>query len=291
MTRIDSPGVYKAKVTEHALGTTKVRNDEQGRYVGGGYPQVTAKFDVTQKYVQDKTELAHFKSAGVLTSDEPAWVDYSGYGLDIIGFFYLFNSAEEFSKNTKIPGCDQIIAAFGWTGESFNDLNDDKYVGREVLLRVEEREYNGSTKLEVVWLDDKDASPVRELRKVDESTLGSLNAKLNLSRTAPPKPAVAPAPVPAVAAAPRPTPAPTPNPTPASSEDPPASPAANEMTKDEAWAFVYANKGDNDDGAVTDAWTASCAEIADEVGSVDESRFTNQHWYKIAHNTKKDLGR
>lgn len=306
MSQIESAGVYKARITEHALGTTKVHNDEQGNYLRGGYPNFTAKLEIVAKYIQEASEIAHFKSAGVLPSDEPAWVDYSAYGYETAGFFCLFNSASEFSDQTKILGCDQVMTAVGWTGESFDDLNGDKYVGTEVLIRVENREYpvgSGKFKLDIVWLDHKDASPIRELRKVDDATLNGLNSKLKLAKKAPPKPVAAPVPVPATAA-PAPTAVASPSPAappaeqaPAPAPAAPAAPVApaagtpgGEMTKDEAWAFVHANKGDNDDGAVTDAWMASCAEIADELGTTDETQFTGQHWYKIATNTKKDLG-
>ena len=61
------------------------------------------------------------------------------------------------------------------------------------------------------------------------------------------------------------------------------------MTKDEAWADVHANKGEGDDEAVTDAWMAACAEVADNAKLDGDDQFTNEHWALVAKAAKDDL--
>ena len=289
MADITEAGVYRAKITSHSVATTK-----------RGFPQFVADFAITEKYVQDPSEIAHFKAEGVLTGDDPTWVDYSAYDLTDRGYFVLFNDPDRFTEDTALLNCKQVEAAVNWSGASFAELNDGSHVGTEVLIRVDESTNLQYPGLKIEWLDRRDASPTREVAQLDKSTIASLDAKLKMGGRSKPKPKPA-----AAAAPPKAKPAPAPaapaTPAPAATAEAPASvdttkvaaaaQAAEGMTKDQAWTHLLNNKGENGDDAAADSWIAACSEVGDEHSPMrDEDTFDPADWAKIAKIAVRDLG-
>lgn len=289
MSKIDSTGVYLGDITESVVNTTQ-----------NGFPQWVIKYKVAQKYVETKEELAHF------SLPEPAYVDYSSFDYDDIAYLVLFNG------DGALKNYEQAQAATGWDGIAFETLADA--VGKRILVRVEENEYNGKKSLRANWVDAADASPNRTLKALDAADLKSLTAKFITKKpvvkaakpgkpaaTKPPTaPASTPAPVAAVAAAPSagttPT-APATKAPPTASKAPKAPPVVEpnptppglpkECTMEEAWTYVCEHKGSNTDDVIQDAWIAAGQEVAD--GRKDED-MTPTDWAKVRNNVIKDCG-
>lgn len=174
MGAIDTAGTYRGELVEGGLGKTKK-----------DYPQFVGWFKATEKYVEELSELQHFHEQGVVEQNEdgtfnPQWVDWSDFDEYIIGFLVLFNDAESFDENSKLLNYEQLQLALGWGGDEFDSLNDDTHVGKKLLFRVEEDEYNGKTQLKVNWVDDYEARPSRELRKLDDDKVKDLSSKLKM---------------------------------------------------------------------------------------------------------------
>lgn len=280
--QIDTPGVYIADVLEHSLGLTKKNS----------YPQFIGRFGATKKWVDDKAGMEHFEMV------EPGWVDWTVYEEYLVGYLVLFNNAEAFDETSAMFNYEQLKTAVGWSGQDFADLNGDKYVGKPVLIRVEENTYEGKTNLQVNWIDHEDAPPTRELRVLDGDVLKGLTAKLNMRKAAV-KPAVA-------TAKPKPTPVTDvaspktkvkAKATPTVEEDdipfgsePPAddSPPIAKMTKEESWKHVHSRKGETPDNEISGAWLDAVAEIAEQFGSGEDS-FTPKEWAEVATIVVRDL--
>jgi|GEM_PF-1801199 len=77
-----------------------------------------------------------------------------------------------------------------------------------------------------------------------------------------------------------------PPPPPAKEESADTSELPRETTQIDAWNFICEHKGDNEDGAVSDAWLAACGEIG---GNRDEKDFTGADWAKVRDVVIKDL--
>jgi hypothetical protein len=175
-----------------------------------------------------------------------------------------------------------------------------------ILFRVEPHEYNGTTTLQVTWIDKADASPTKTLPKYDTAKLQGLTAKFSgvLSAAAPTpvaakpptgKPAVPPkakgkaAARPTVPAAASPAPA-NPPAAPSTATPPPASPAtvppapstppvpsAEVVTKDLAWQAVAANPIlDVPQDKLAEIWIAE----GSKVGKAEDA-FTSADWATV----------
>jgi hypothetical protein len=298
--KIDSVGVYVGEIKESGLSTTK-----------NGFPQSILRLRAEKKFVDDAEGMKHFKL------EEQAWVDWSSFDEEIVGYFVLFNSPEEFSPDTALLNYEQLQIATGWDGTEFDSLSDGRLNGKKVQFRVAINEYNGKTSLQVNWLDKADADPVRQLKSLDAAGVKALNAKLRIVKKAAPakpaKPTAAAVPTSAASAPKVSTPAPaalpavSPKPSPASpastvdtaappkgnkKKTPTAPPPASsgdlpaESTQLEAWEYVNSKKGENDDQTVTDAWIAACQEVG---GDKDEDKFTPADWAKVRTIVIKDL--
>ena len=209
MQKIESVGTYIGKITSSAVAFTKA-----------GKPRAVIEFLAVRKYVEDKAEIEHFRTAGVLPDDKPAYVDWN-FDQGITAYLLLFNSASEFNADKGSPNYnatfnyENLRNAVGWTGETFDELNTGAFVGQEVMFKVKEKEpytdpetgktYGGDGTMEVAWIDSKDASPVRLLKPATDDEIKAANAKIRVAKA---KPAAAVAPP----AAARPTLPPSPSP-------------------------------------------------------------------------------
>lgn len=295
MNKIDTKGVYRGDIVESALGVTK-KSD---------LPQWIVRLRATERYVDDPTEMEHYE----LT--EPGWVDWREFNEEIVGYMVLFKDSDEFTRDTALLNYDQLQLATGWDGTEFNSLNDDSFVDKNILFRVEENEYEGKVSLQVNWVDDRDAPPTREMKRLDEDKVKDLSSRLKMggkkAAAKPGKPAARPAkqsgekpaakgkttPVPkaepkaeakppAKKKGPPKKAAPEPEPTPEvteTEEAPFEADTLDPMNQGKAWEHVCDNKGDASDSDVQDAWIKASEEIG---GDREEEDMTNEDWASVA---------
>lgn len=296
-TKVDQIGTYLAEVADSSISTTKK-----------GFPQWVARLKITHKYIDNPAEMAHWKL------EEPAYVDYSSFDEEIVGFFVLFNNADVFDESSALLNYKQLQLATGWDGSEFDSLGNGSLNSKSVMIRTEENTYQDKTSIQVTWIDAADATPGRTLKSLDAADLKVLSSKLKIAKkpvaaaTATKAPTAAPTPAKpaaskAVAAAPAVTPkaAPAPKATPAAptpkAKAAPKAPAAKpvvaeeaptETTKDDAWAAVMAGKGANSDDVVVDAWQSAMGEVlGDERAVADDA--TPAEWATIRDTVLKDL--
>jgi hypothetical protein len=298
--KIDSAGVFIGTVTESGSALTKK-----------GLPQWIGRLTATKKFVEDKAEIEHFQKQGLLADGNPAYVDWTSFDEEIMGYLCLFKSPDVFNKETALLNYEQLKLALDWKGEEFESLGDGSHIGKSILFRVEPKSAytnpetgkvtGGDGTLEVRWIDAADAPPNRQLKTLDTATVKAMNAKLKFSKAAP-KPAAAVVPVA------KPVPAPTPMVT-APTADGPSSPTASkppkvkktpapaptpaagtELAKETdqgtAWAYVVSHKGDNEDAVVEQAWIEATQEVGE---NKDEADFTGFEWAKVRDIVLKDI--
>lgn len=145
MNLIDRVGTFRGLPVSTGIGASS-----------GGYPQFLAKFEAVEKWDEELQE----------------WIDWSEYAQELTGYFILFGKSGDPTRN-----CNQLMKALGWDGRSLDDLNNTDYSEVVVQIRVEEHTYNGTTKLQIAWLDHTDAAPGRSVEKMDASGVKKLQAK------------------------------------------------------------------------------------------------------------------
>jgi hypothetical protein len=284
---VDRPGTFRGKAVEHGVSESR-----------GGFPQLSMKLSALEFY--DET--------GTLTdTGEPGWVNWSEYDQEITGYLVLYTRKDE--KWTELLNCKQVKTVYGWDGKTFEGLDGIKMDETLILYRVEPHEYNGSTTLQVTWIDKADASPTKTLAKYDTEKLKGMTSKfasvLSSSTTPTPapapakagaKPAVPPKAKPSKKAAALPSvpveagPAASPPAAPSTATPPPVSPApaasapstppppaASEVTKDSAWQAVATNPlKDVPDEKIAEVWVAEGSKI----GKAEE-QFTGTDWATV----------
>jgi hypothetical protein len=293
MGKIDTIGTYKGVVLEHGLALTK-----------NGFPQLVIKVQATEKYIDSPAELKHYE----LETEQ--YIDWSEFDETTTGFLVLFKDNEEFTEETALMNYEQVQLALGWDGQEFDDLNGEKFVGKEVLFRMEENFYNEQTTIRLNWIDAADAPPNRELMKLDATKLAALPKIKVGGKTA--KPAAAKAAKPGKPSAAASSPTATKGAKPSTSETAPSKPAPSTAPKatktppkataespaddrpdavsqGDAWEYVCNHKGGNSDNDIEQAWIESVQEISGDNDNLDESEFTEQLWAKVRDLVVKDL--
>ena len=136
-----------------------------------GYAVEKGVAESTNKFPQF---VARLQGVEFYDEETEQWVDWSQYEEnEITGYFVLFGS-----DNNPTLTAAQIQKAFGWSGESFNELDEADYSNTLVQFRVEERTYNGKTTLQVAWIDSADAEPGNKLRgKLTNADVKKLDSK------------------------------------------------------------------------------------------------------------------
>ncbi len=132
---ITREGTYRGVATDSGVGLTT--ND---------FPQFVAQISALEFY----------------DFDEKEWLDWSEQDEEISGYFCLFGG-----NNKPTLSAKQVQKALGWSGQSFSELNDTDYSEVPFQFRVEEHEYNNETKLQVSWIDAYDATPGRQVQKLN----------------------------------------------------------------------------------------------------------------------------
>lgn len=267
---IDRVGTYRGVITEKGMGATK-----------NGFPQLVVRVKATERYVDDKAELAE------LGLEAPAWVDWSGYDAEMVGYLILSYVDKKTGEDTESFLCDGICRATGWDGSAYSTLRQMDVNGTAVTFWVEENEYQGNTRLQIAALDDANAEPRRGLRMMDASEVQALDARfagLLAARKAKAKtaPAKAPAKAPPKATA---TPngavkVTTPTPNAAVKAGPPKVTAPKGETMEAAWDRAEkALKGKVSEEVMAERWMKAAATVAP---GVDDSEITPAQWAKIA---------
>ncbi len=120
----------------------------------GGFPQFVANISALEIY----------------DFDEQEWVDWSEQDEKITAYLVLFGGNGKPTLTAK-----QLQKALGWSGQSFQELNDANYEAVPFQFRVEENEYKGDIKLQVSWIDAYDALPGRQMQTLDATEIKKLD--------------------------------------------------------------------------------------------------------------------
>lgn len=277
MNKIDSIGTYTGTIVEAALGETK-----------NGFPQAILKLAAKRKFIDDPAGMKHFG----LT--DPAYVDWSEFTEEAMAYLVLFKSTEKFDSVTKLLNYDQLVIAVGWNGTDFD--NFEEFVGKDILFRIKENDYNGKVTLQVAWIDKVDADPAGSLRPLDAEKVKGLSAKLKFgmggSTAAKPQRAMG-KPVSSTNSIPAPV-LPVADSSAAPASVPPAAKrgrkpkADNKLTKMEAWTAIEAATDGKDLGTkVPEAWLAACEKVG---GEKAEDDFTEEDWFAVKTEVVTALG-
>ncbi|KKL20796.1 hypothetical protein LCGC14_2451860, partial [marine sediment metagenome] len=151
---IDREGTFRGTPVEWAVSETKNK-----------YPQFVVRLMATEKWVETAEEM---EALGVT---EPSWVPWAEYEQSMVGYLVLFNN------DGPIFNYEQVQAALGWDGASFSGLSEANHLDTTVLFRVEENTYQDVTRLQIAWIDEKDASIERTLRALDPEKLKALDSR------------------------------------------------------------------------------------------------------------------
>lgn len=144
MSLISREGTYRADgITDSGISLTT-----------NGFPQFVASIKATQCY----------------DFDEKQWVDWSGEDEETIAYFVLFGGNGKPTLSAK-----NIQKALGWSGQSFEELNDTDYSEVPFQFRVEEHEYEGNVTLQVNWITEYDAVPGRQVQKLEGDAVKKLD--------------------------------------------------------------------------------------------------------------------
>ena len=263
-------------------------------------------------------ELPWFNVRVLLTEiydqKEGQWFDYTEYEAEIVAFLCLYGAIK--AKGGEIGptlSMDQVKKVFKWDGRSLVQLAGGDYSELEFQVRIGENTYEAATyPYQVNWINEYDADPVSQLRKLDTkelkdldkqfATMGAKNATPKAVATAAKAPAKThPARVPADDGAP-PTPAekkaalavksaknkaaakkstpPTTKPPSKDAVVPLAKPEQTECTMQEAWDAITELKDPTiADKIIEKVWHDGIAEIAGP--DVESENITGEQWHQV----------
>jgi hypothetical protein len=236
----------------------------------------------------------------IFDPDLQRWVDLDG-SEEMTGYFTLVDGNGKMTLNAT-----QVKKTTGWTG-SFSALNNMDLSAVPVQFRVDVHLYEGQESLQINWIDEYDAVPGAQVKKLDENDLKALDARYAGLLKGPVQPASAPVSTPAPASAltqpkkkpgrpaktttapaestpelpfqaPAPAPAGKPVPPPRA-KAPTAVPTAG-CTKEGAWDACYtaAQVAKMNDDDLGNKWVEVINQVAP--GKEDES-ITAEEWSKI----------
>jgi hypothetical protein len=264
---IQVAGYYKGTIQDGGVGESS-----------GGFPQLNLALKATEVY----------------DPETDSWLPANPEADEINYYGVLIDSKSQETLNAK-----QAKKITGWDGASLVELNAIVFAGMPIQFRVEPNTYKEKTTLQVSWIDEPGASPVRGVRKLDADGVKALQAKYAgvLASTKAPKKAVS-APITAPAtAAPAPgfgavgrlpvdpgTPAAAPA-TPAKRGRPSGKPVppknVGKCTADEAWAAVSSLKRDDvTDEVLQTEWVKAIEAVTGSINTPEE-KTTPENWFAI----------
>lgn len=220
----------------------------------GGFPQLVMSLQTTEMYDPDLQE----------------WVDWSeDEENETTAYLILFGGNGEATRSAK-----QIMKVLGWSGESFQEL-DELEIGGPIQFRTKENEYQGKISYQVAWIDVHDAEPGSSMKRLDKDELKRLDAKhaTGLRKiSGGPKPKSVPA------APPKP---------PKSKSGPPKKEATEKkINAEKAWEICEDRKPEGiTNKALEDAWV----KVTDAAGT-DEQITANNGWGEVCHQVLEAIG-
>ena len=143
MSLISNAGTYRGVATASGVALST-----------GGFPQFVANISALEAY----------------DFDEKEWVDWCGQDEEITTYQVLFGGNGKPTLSAK-----QLQKVLGWSGQSFQELNDANYEAVPFQFRVEENEYNGKVTLQVSWIDAYDTVPGRQVQKLNAADVKKLD--------------------------------------------------------------------------------------------------------------------
>jgi hypothetical protein len=270
---ISQAGYYKGTVLDGGVGESS-----------GGFPQCNLALKATEVYDPET-------DSWLPANPEADEINYYGTLMQRIDT----KQPASITNCTEGANAKQVKKIFGWDGASYAELQTLLLPDTPIQFRVEPNTYNEKTTLQVSWIDEPGASPVRGVRKLDADGVKALQAKYAgvLASTKAPKKAVS-APVKApvtsdtvvkeVVAALTPT-KPTTAP-PKRAGRPAGKPVApntnvGKCTADEAWAAVSSLKRDDvTDEVLTTEWTTAIQTVTGDINTAEE-KITPENWFQI----------
>lgn len=253
MPLIDLTGTFKGKPVDTGVSLTT-----------NGFPQFVVSLLANEYW--DETEQE--------------WFDYSEQEKrEITAYLVLFDS-----EGKPTLSAEQIQKVFGWSGESFVELNNTDYTDVELQFRVGTHVYKGEDRISVDWIDTADAQPGRSVRKASEQEVKDLDKvyahglrKLSGGKT------VTPASKPKTDKPTTPkkkeevkTEKPKAKPVAPKTTGKTAKPAKKKCTKEQAWNTACEAKHESiSDEKLEEIWTQTVIDLG------DEDSFTDEDWYRI----------
>jgi len=256
---------------------------------------------------------------------EGKWFDYTEYEAEISAYLCLYGAIK--AKGGEIGptlSMDQVKKVFNWDGRSLVQLANGDYSKLEFQVRIGENTYEAATyPYQVNWINEYDADPVVQLRKLDAKELKDLdkqfaamgvkNATAKPVATAAKAPAKAhPARVPAddtalptveekarkmaeksaknKAAAKKAKAGPPPKPESEDAVVPPAPSTETTCTMQEAWNVIVELRDPTiDDKTIGKVWHDAIAEIAGP--GVEPESITGEQWLAIKDKTLESVAK
>lgn len=312
---VDREGVFKFEVVESAIGVTQKNS----------YPQWIGRLKTVEKYVEDAEEMKHYKleAPAYVSYEDQEIIAYLVLfnSADTFSVEGKERTAMLNYDQLKLAlGWDgtefDSLADGSHVGKKIQGrVQNDEYNGK-VSLKVQWIDNVDAPPTRT--LKSLDAGAVSALSK--KLQISAKKPVVAAKPVTPPKLAAAPKPSasapaasgPSTAAAPAaaseatktPAPAqtvPSTSPTTTSPSSPapkakktkaPPPPVVEKSdrpkasTKEEAWEFVNAHKGDNEDSVVEESWISACGEV---LGDRNEDVATPEDWAKVRDTALKDL--
>ena len=126
-------------------------------------------------------ELPWFNVRVLLTEiydqKEGKWFDYTEYEAEVVAFLCLYGAIKaQGGEIGPTLSMDQVKKVFKWDGRSLVQLAGGDYSELEFQVRIGENTYEAATyPYQVNWINEYDADPVSQLRKLDAKELKDLD--------------------------------------------------------------------------------------------------------------------
>lgn len=148
MSAIDRAGTFRGHMVSQAIGLSK-----------GGHIQLEVDLVATEYYDQESQQ----------------WLDWSKYEeTQLHGYLYLVSK-----DNEPYKSAEQLKKALGWSGETFDELDETDYSGTVIQFRVKMEAYNNKMQAKLDWVDHADATPGSSVKKLDKAEIKALDAKFS----------------------------------------------------------------------------------------------------------------
>jgi len=269
MALIDVETTFKFEIVDAGVGITK-----------NGFPQWVAVLRAVEAW----------------DSEEQVWTDWSGEEAnEITAYLTLMGKTGE-TLNVR-----QLMNAIGWSGASFQELNDMDLSSIIIQGRVEARTYEGKTTFQVAWIDEKNAEPGRAVKKLNSEEIKKLDAQfkglLSGAKVKTPVKAAKPSIPPKVKKKPLKNMAKAQVPLPEIPISPPeaSAPLSNsniligKCTRQEAWNTVVELRTDDiSDSKLAEIWLKT---IKDVTGKTKQDEVTEEEWFQIRETVLDSVGK